>query len=126
MTWKGLDLTLLIKALTYGAFISFALAMLYFLLSRMSPGAKAFWTGVFSDDGNPSFSRVATMIILVACLVWDTYIVFYLRTVPDLASQALFLGTPYGLNVGGKAIGKFATPGAGPAPATNVVVQQNQ
>lgn len=104
----------LIKVLVRSITITFIVALLYFLVSKMSPGAKAFWIGVFSDDGTPSFSRVATGLLILACIVWDSFLVFHNGTLPDFSGQALLIGTPYGLNVGGKAIAKVA---AGPAGA---------
>jgi hypothetical protein len=59
-----------------------------------------FWKGVFSDNGNPSFSRVATGIALVAVICWITHIVRHLHAMPDFSGPSLFVGTLYGLNVG--------------------------
>ncbi len=50
------------------------------------------------DDGKPSFSRVCTAIILAFLLGWDTYAVVLHRSIPDLTTQAIFLGVLYGTN----------------------------
>lgn len=104
----------LIKVLVRSATVTAIVAALYFLVSKMSPAAKKFWIEVFSDDGMASFSRVATGVLILACVVWDSFLVFHNAALPDFSGQALLIGTPYGLNVGGKAIAKVA---AGPAGA---------
>lgn len=113
------------RASVHTAWISLVLAFVYWLISKMSPGAKAFWTGVFSDEGVPSFSRVATGILVIACVVWDSYIYFVNHAPPDFAGQALLIGTPYGLNVGTKAISKIRNPdGSSSTTVTSTTVQQ--
>jgi len=80
---------------------------LYWFFSRMSDGAKAFWTGVFSDGGTPSFSRVATALITVAAIIWISFIVYFKREIPDVGGVVLLIGTLYGLNVAGNAAAKI-------------------
>jgi hypothetical protein len=74
-----------------------------------------FWIGVFSDDGAPSFSRVASGFIMLACVAWDSILIFHnlhsptgVYALPDFSGQCLLIAVPYGLNVTGKAIGKIA------------------
>jgi hypothetical protein len=57
-----------------------------------------FWKGVFSDNGSPSFSRVATGLIVAFSCGWVTHIVWTSHALPDFAGLALFIGTLYGLN----------------------------
>jgi len=83
------------------------LTVLYWLFSRMSDGAKAFWTGVFSDAGTPSFSRVATAIMVVAAIVWISFIIYFKREIPDVGGVVLLIGTLYGINVAGTAAAKI-------------------
>jgi hypothetical protein len=66
----------------------------------------SFWRGVFSDDGNPSFSRVASGAVVFFSLGWVTHIVWRNHALPDFAGLSLFVGTLYGLNVASKAITK--------------------
>jgi len=80
---------------------------LYWFFSQMSDGAKRFWTGVFSDNGVPSFSRVATALILIAAVTWISYIVYFKREIPDVGGVAILIGTLYGLNVAGNAASRF-------------------
>jgi hypothetical protein len=112
----------LTKLLVNAATTSVLLWLFYMLVSRMSDKAKAFWIGVFSDNGSPSFSRVASGVILVACLVWDTLLIFHnLRasawtySLPDFTGQVLLISTPYGLNVTGKAIERLRSSEIPPA-----------
>ncbi|HLZ08810.1 MAG TPA: hypothetical protein VKT80_09505 [Chloroflexota bacterium] len=118
------------RLLTHSASVALILAFLYWLISKMSPGAKAFWLGVFSDEGTPSFSRVATGILVVACVVWDSYLCFVNHALPDFSGQALLIGTPYGLNVSAKAVSKLRNPdGSSSTTVTSTTVQsetQNQ
>lgn len=65
-----------------------------------------FWRGVFSEsDGTPSFSRVATGIMVgfacgwISCLVWRNH------SLPELGGLALFITVLYGAN---KAAGVFS------------------
>jgi hypothetical protein len=112
----------LTKLLVNAATTSVLLWLFYALVSRMSDKAKAFWLGVFSDNGSPSFSRVASGVILVACLVWDTLLILHnLRStptvyaLPDFTGQVLLISTPYGLNVTGKAFERLRS--SEPTPA---------
>lgn len=122
----------LVKFLIRSATIGFVVVCIYWLIGKMSPGAKAFWIGVFSDEGSPSFSRVASGIAFVACIVWDSLFVYArlhghegasLPSWEQFSGQALFIGTPYGFNVAGKAAAKIAQGAAGadcpPVPKGN-------
>jgi hypothetical protein len=58
-----------------------------------------FWRGVFSEpDGTPSFSRVATGLLVSFACGWVTAIVWKNHALPDFAGLALFIGTLYGSN----------------------------
>lgn len=57
-----------------------------------------FWRGVFSDGNQPSFSRVATGLIVAFSCGWVSHIVWHNHSLPDFAGLALFVGTLYGLN----------------------------
>lgn len=65
-----------------------------------------FWRGVFSDSGQPSFSRVATGFIVAFSAGWVTHIVWRSHTLPDMSGLCLFIGTLYGLNRVTTAFGK--------------------
>lgn len=91
------------------------LLSLYWFFSRMSAGAKAFWTGVFSDNGVPSFSRVATALICVSSMIWISFIVYFKREIPDVGGVVLLIGTLYGLNVAGNAAAKIGGKSSGDA-----------
>jgi len=84
------------------------LVVFYWLVGKMSESAKTFWVGVFSDGGVPSFSRVATGLIVVVALGWITYIVYQTRVIPDVGGVVLLASTLYGVNVAGSAAAKFA------------------
>jgi len=57
-----------------------------------------FWRGVFSDGDQPSFSRVASGLIVAFSCGWVSHIVWHNHSLPDFAGLALFIGTLYGLN----------------------------
>jgi hypothetical protein len=59
----------------------------------------AFWAGVFSDNGSPSFSRIGTAIALLCSCAWVTHIVWQTKALPDFSGVCFFIGTLYGLNV---------------------------
>lgn len=91
--------------------ISAVLVAAYWLVGKMSDGAKTFWISVFSDGGCGSFSRVGSGLIIIACLAWDSFFVYVKHDLPDsnaLWAQALLIGVPYGLNVSGNAIRSVA------------------
>lgn len=102
----------------------------YWMGEKMSPGATAFWKGVLSDNGVASWSRVASSLLLLACVVWDSRYLFMTQMLPnggDLSAQALFISSPYLINTTGKAAmmiaGRPAAPSNGtPGDVTTVVV----
>lgn len=51
----------------------------------------SFWKGVFSDGDQPSFSRVASALLLVFALGWVTSVICHTHKLPD-ASELLALG----------------------------------
>jgi hypothetical protein len=60
---------------------------------------KPFWRGVFSEpDGAPSFSRVATAVIVAFAVGWVTALVRMNHQLPDFGGLALLIGTLYGVN----------------------------
>jgi hypothetical protein len=95
----------LIRLVTNAVFGVCVLTTMYWLVSKMSPGAKQFWLGVMSDSGQPSWSRVASSIIVLFGCIWTTFLVYVNHVMPDVSGLALLIGVPYGLNV----IGKSAT-----------------
>lgn len=80
----------------------------YWILKHIPERGLRFIEGVFSDGGNPSFSRVATAVLLCACMWWDTYFLYENKTMPDFTGQVFFIGTLYGVNIAGSAASKFA------------------
>jgi hypothetical protein len=60
---------------------------------------KDFWKRAFSDNGEPSFSRVGTAVALAFVCGWITEIVMHSKALPDFTGACLFIGTLYGLNV---------------------------
>ena len=67
-----------------------------------------FWRGVFSEpDGSPSFSRVATAVLLAFACGWVTAIVVKHYALPDFTSLVMFVGVLYGINRGATAIQSF-------------------
>jgi hypothetical protein len=92
----------LVYFLAKAGIAAFLLAGLYFVLSRIPERGKKFLEGVFSDNGSPSFSRVATAVLLTACIWWDTYFLYKLKVLPDFGGQIAFIGLLYGLNVASK------------------------
>lgn len=71
----------------------------------------SFIVGVFSDNGSPSFSRVAGMIhtlIAVSCL---GHVVWHANIIPDamtLGGLGAFAGVPYALNQVKNAVTSFS------------------
>ncbi len=70
-----------------------------------------FWRGVFSEsDGTPSFSRVATAVIVAFAMGWVTALVRANHQLPEFGGLVLLIGTLYGVNKVSGAIGN--RPGA--------------
>lgn len=66
---------------------------------------KPFWRRVFSEpDGTPSFSRVATGLIVAFSLGWVTSLVRMNHALPDFGGLVLFIGALYGVNKIGAAV----------------------
>ena len=60
---------------------------------------KEFWIGVFSEPGGgPSFSRVATGVLVAFAAGWVTSVVLHNHALPDFGGLAIFIGTLYGVN----------------------------
>lgn len=54
---------------------------------------------VFSDNGEPSSTRVLTGMVVAASIGWVSAVVRYTHALPDFAGLSMFIGTLYGLNV---------------------------
>lgn len=61
-----------------------------------------FLSGIFSDNGNPSWSRTGSFIALAASIVWVSHVVFVYHQIPDLTGVTFFVTALYGVNVAGK------------------------
>jgi len=103
-------LTWLVYFLAKSGVAMFLLSLFYLALARIPERGKAFISGVFSDGGNPSFSRVATAVVLIACIWWDTYFLYKTRTLPDFGGQIAFVSLIYGLNVAGSTASNIFKP----------------
>lgn len=68
-----------------------------------------FLAGVFSDNGSPSFSRVASGLALAFACGWVTSVVRVTHALPDFAGIALFIGTLYGINTAKNMVNKPPT-----------------
>jgi len=65
----------------------------------MSSLNSSFWRSVFSEpDGTPSFSRVATAVIVAFSMGWVTALVRLNHQLPDFGGLVLLIGTLYGVN----------------------------
>jgi len=76
--------------------------------------SQHFWRGVFSEsDGTPSFSRVATAVIVGFSMGWVTALVRMNHQLPDFGGLVLLIGALYGVNKFSGAIGPrgFGTSG---------------
>ena len=98
----------LVYFLAKASVCAFILAALYWILSRIPERGKKFTEGIFSDAGNPSFSRVATGVLLICCIWWTTYLVYKNKAMPDLGGQIAFISLIYGVNVAGSTVAKFS------------------
>jgi hypothetical protein len=66
----------------------------------------AFWRSVFSEsDGTPSFSRVATAVIVGFSMGWVTALVRMNHQLPDFGGLVLLIGALYGVNRFSAAVG---------------------
>lgn len=69
--------------------------------------ASPFWRGVFSEaDGTPSFSRIATGVVVAFAVGWVTELVRFSHALPDFAGLSCFIGTLYGVNKISNAFGR--------------------
>ena len=72
----------------------------------MSSTNTPFWRAVFSEsDGAPSFSRVATGLIVAFAMGWVTALVRTNHQLPDFGGLVLLIGALYGVNKFSGAIG---------------------
>jgi hypothetical protein len=77
---------------------------------------KEFVLGVFSDGGAPSFSRVATGVVVGFACGWVTAIVRVTHTLPDFQGLSMFIALIYGVNVAGSVTAKVMTAKTGAPP----------
>jgi hypothetical protein len=75
---------------------AFLMLVLFMQLMR----DKDFWKRVITDGGEPSLSRVCTLLIVIFSCVWISAIVAHSFAFPDFGGLSLLVGTLYGLNVG--------------------------
>lgn len=72
---------------------------------------------VFSDAGEPSFSRWSSGAIVLTTLFWVTYLVIKNHILPDLEGPAIFLGSGTGSSYGINRISSMLEKrGQGPTP----------
>lgn len=72
-----------------------------------------FWRGVFSDSGEPSFSRVISAVLVGFSCGWVTAIVYNSHHLPDatqLGALGAFMVLFYATNRGTTAFGKQQPP----------------
>ena len=101
----------LVVILARAAIAALFLWLAYRMGEHMSEASAKFWKGVLSDNSTPSWSRVASSLLLLACIYWDTLYELRAGKLPDAgiyAAQALFIVSPYGINVSGKAAAMLA------------------
>lgn len=61
--------------------------------------APKLWTAFTISDGREwSWSRLTCTVLLVASIVWGSYIVWFEKKIPDFTSVALLIGAIYGVN----------------------------
>jgi hypothetical protein len=73
--------------------------------------SKPFWRGVFSEpDGTPSFSRVATSVIVAFAVGWVTALVRMNHQLPDFGGLVLLIGALYGVNKVAGAVASKSSP----------------
>lgn len=78
------------------------------LLKRSGRQPANFLRGVFSEpDGTPSFSRISSAIVIICAIAWVTFVVVTKFVIPELAGLAALVGSLYGANKIGNAIGGF-------------------
>jgi len=72
---------------------------------------RDFLLGIFCEPatdglaGKPSFSRIATAVVISFGCGWVTAIVRYTHVLPDFAGLIGFIGVPYGINKASAAFG---------------------
>jgi hypothetical protein len=94
--------------------------------------ATEFLRGVFSDDdGEPSFSRCATGVLVGFACFWITRIVVKNNVLPDFTGISCFITVLYGVNRAegiGSAIASIfrATPAPQPPQQVGVIMQAQQ
>jgi hypothetical protein len=124
----------LVYFLAKAGIAAFLLAGLYFVISHIPERGKKFIEGMFSDGGSPSFSRVATAVLLACMIWWDTYFLYKTlaliaaghqisikEAMPDFFGQIAFVAMIYGVNVTGSTLAKFSN-----AAATDAQKQPQQ
>ena len=74
----------------------------------------SFLREVFSEDGQGSFSRLASAFHTIAALGWGTHFVWFHHAIPDpptLMALGGFVVAPYASNKFANAISSFGGPG---------------
>jgi hypothetical protein len=60
----------------------------------------SFLKSVLSEDGQGSYSRTASLIIVISTVAWITFLVVKNHAMPDMAGPASFLTTGVGIHYG--------------------------
>jgi|SRR5215469_10026335 len=105
---------------------SFAFGLALGLLFWHHAGGLPFWTGVFSDAGSPSFSRVSCAFCLIVCFGWISFEVWETTPLADVEALiraltpflASTLGLLYGVNKIGAMVAAGKANGTAPRPST--------
>lgn len=60
----------------------------------------SFLKSVFSEDGQGSYSRCGSAFIVLATIVWITYLVVKNKVMPDLGPPTMFMSVGTGVHYG--------------------------
>lgn len=90
-------------------------ALLLLVLFLQLARDKAFWRRAITDRGEPSISRICTLLIVNFSCVWISVMVAHNFIFPDFGGLSIFVGTLYGLSVGTTAY-KEIKMGSSPTP----------
>ena len=55
---------------------------------------------LFSETPGVSYGRVGSAVLLMAGVLWVSFLVWTTKQLPDLSGLALLIGTPFGLSKG--------------------------
>lgn len=59
-----------------------------------------FIKSIFSENGEGSYSRLASFIITLAVLIWVSHVVYKTHAIPDLGGASAFIATGVGVHYG--------------------------